>query len=120
MLVAIGAAAVMVLLMPRPMVSGGRSAGRTLWAAWPPPGLVEWSTSGRTADLGIALAQWPLVTSCLLAGWAIARRVGWSQTGIGPSAYLSAGRARPGCPRVRSRLRAGPAVGLGQHRGRAL
>lgn len=48
-------------------------------------GLIEWRASGQPQDLGIALAQLPLVLLTLLAGWAIAERVGWRAAGIGPS-----------------------------------
>jgi hypothetical protein len=86
-------AAVLITLRSRP------SRRAVLWALTlglvaTAGGLIEWSASGRSSDLAIALAQTPLVLVTLLAGWAIAHRTGWEEVGIGPSTFLSEGTAR--------------------------
>jgi hypothetical protein len=91
--IAITAAAVLAILRPRPTARElGFALALSLLAMV--GGLVEWLASGRTSDLGIALAQLPLVVLSLLAGWAIADRVGWVPLGIGSTTFLTSGAAR--------------------------
>ena len=91
-LVPIGAAAAIVLLVLRPHMSGREIRwAAVLGGVAAVGGLVEWLASGHLVDIGIALAQFPLVLLALLAGWGLARRVGWDQAGIGPSVYPSQG-----------------------------
>ena len=92
-LVPVGVAAAIVLLVLRRPSMSGREIG---WAAAlgglaAGGGLLGWLASGHSRDLGIALAQLPLVLLTLLAGWELARRVGWHQAQIGPSVYPSQG-----------------------------
>jgi hypothetical protein len=54
--------------------------------------VVEWLAS--SSGLAEALAQAPLVLATLLAGWAIARRTGWEDAGIGRSTFLSEGTTK--------------------------
>jgi hypothetical protein len=91
--VGVAAAVVLAILRPRPSAREiGLALGLGLLAMM--GGLVEWLTSGRMSDLGIALAQLPLVVLSLLAGWAIASHVGWVPLGIGPTTFLTSGAAR--------------------------
>ena len=93
-LVPIGAAAGIVLLILRPRLTRREISWAVVLAVLATAGgLVEWSTSWRLVDLGIALAQLPLVFLTLCAGWAIARRVGWLDAGIDSTAYVSRGKS---------------------------
>ncbi len=54
-------------------------------------GTLDWLVTKNSGDLFFSLVQLPLVLVALLAGWAIARHVGWTAAGIGISRFLSAG-----------------------------
>ena len=116
-LLPVGVAAAVVLFVLRPRISrretgwavalGGVAAGG---------GQLEWLASGNLRDLGIALAQLPLMLISLLAGWGLARRVGWHQARSGRPSIRQTGRSqryvrsasasalpRPGCSAIRDR-----------------
>jgi hypothetical protein len=56
-------------------------------------GTIAWLGSRNAGDLLFALFQLPLVVFALLAGWAIAQKMGWTALGIGLSRFISRGAA---------------------------
>jgi hypothetical protein len=73
-----------------PPVAGGVDGRRVLAAV---AGVVHGAGVERLDLVVSGVAQLPLVAVTLLAGWALARRVGWTTRGIGPASVLSGGPA---------------------------
>jgi hypothetical protein len=86
----VAAAAGIVLVVLRPRLSGREIAyAAVLGVLALVGGVLESTVSAGT--LGTALVQLPLVVGALLAAVAIARRVGWTEAGIGSITYLERG-----------------------------
>jgi hypothetical protein len=92
-LVPVGVAAIVIIAVLRDVGSRRELVVAVVVAALATIGGLVEATTGAIA-VGWAWAQLPLVALTLLAGWSIARRVGWADVGIGSSMSVVHGIGR--------------------------